>query len=209
MMLREPRARDAAPGGHVLDPGHALADDVLRLGRGVAVVPGVPGPVSFLGRHADRCVRGVRPGPAGHAAVLRIGVGLPGPAPGDHRRARLQRGRMRDLPGRARHRGPLSGQVPAGHRDRAGQRADRGRADRPAATGQPASAPGNQRLLHPWPGPGRADHQRARPVRPGADPPDLVGIAGRLRGRHRRRAGHGRARGPASRCPGLAPAPCR
>ena len=48
--------------------------------------------------------------------------------------------------------------------------------------------------------------QRARPVRPGADPPDLVGAAGRLHRRHRRRAGHARTRVPASRRPGLAAA---
>jgi hypothetical protein len=64
--------------------------------------------------------------------------------------------------------------------------------------GQPAGPAGNQRLLHPGLGPGRADHQRARPVRSGADSPDLVGAAGRIRRRHPRGAGHGRTRVPAS-----------
>ena len=102
--------------------------------------------------------------------------------------------------------GALYRPVPAGHRDRPGHRADRGRADRPAATRQPARTAGDQRLLHPGPGPGRADHQHAGPVRPGADAPDLVGAAGRLRRQHPRRAGHGRTRVPAPRRPGLAAA---
>jgi len=59
-------------------------------------------------------------------------------------------------------------------------------------------------LLHPGPGAGRADHQRARPVRPGTDSPDLVGAAGRIRRRDPRGAGHGRTRVTTSGCPGLA-----
>jgi len=120
--------------------------------------------------------------------------------------ARLQRGRVRGLPSRARSRGTICGQIPARHRGRPGQRADRGRADRPATAGQPAGAVGDQRLLHPGPGSGRADHQHACPVRPGTDPPHLVDPAGRLRRQHPHRSGHGRTRVQAPRCPGLAAA---
>ncbi len=52
---------------------------------------------------------------------------------------------------------------------RAGHRADRCRAHRPAASGQPAGTLGDQRLLHSGPSPGRADHQCTCPVRPSAD----------------------------------------
>jgi len=48
-----------------------------------------------------------------------------------------------------------------------------------------------------------ADHQRAHPVRPGTDSPDLAGAAGRIRRWHRHRAGHGRTRVQACRCAGL------
>src|SRR6202167_4122694 len=53
------RAQDAAENGHVLDPGRAVPDAVLRLGGRIAVVPGVSSPVPFLGGHADRGVRGL------------------------------------------------------------------------------------------------------------------------------------------------------
>src|SRR6476646_8390866 len=92
------RAQYSVGCGGILDPRRAVPDVVLRVGGGVAVVPRVSGPVPFLVGHADRGVRGLRPGPADHAAVLRIGVGLPGPAPGDHHGARPQRGRVRCLP---------------------------------------------------------------------------------------------------------------
>jgi hypothetical protein len=62
-------------------------------------------------------------------------------------------------------------------------------------------------FLHPGAGSGLADHQRSGAVRPGTDPSDLVGAAGRVRRQHRRDGLHSRTRVQASRGAGLAAAP--
>ena len=64
------------------------------------------------------------------------------------------------------------------------QRADRRRAHRPPAAGKPTGGAGHQQLLQSGLGPGRADLERPDPVRPGSNPPDLVGAARGVRRLH-------------------------
>lgn len=53
--------QNAAHGSGVLGPGQDIPDGVLRHRSGIAVVPRLPGPLSLLGRHANRRVRHLCP----------------------------------------------------------------------------------------------------------------------------------------------------
>ncbi len=175
--------------GGILAGGRGVRPVVFRGGCPVAAVWRLPGAVAVLGGHADRRLRRLCPRPPGHVAGVRVGVGLPGPPPGDPRQSGDGRGRMRVVPGSARRGDAVRRPGIAGRRCRHGDRRARCRADRPAARGQRDRAGGHHRGRPAGSGRRRAGHQRAGPVRAGADPAGLVAAARCQPGRRRRGAG--------------------
>jgi hypothetical protein len=192
--------------GRVLAGGRGVLPDAVRVGGRVAAVQRLPGPVAFLGNHADRRLRRLRPDPAGHLAGIRVAVGLPGPPPCHRRGPGGRRGRVRAVPRGARCGAAVRGPGAAGRRRRRRDKRGQRGADRPAARAQRARAGGHQRRRPPGPGRRRAGHQRAGPVRAGAHSSGLVAAPGRLRRRCRGRAGDPGDRAGANGCPGRAAA---
>ncbi len=76
------RAREAAEDGLVLEAGCAVPGGGVCVGGRVAVVPGISGPVPFLGGNTDWDLRCLHPGFVDDAALLWVDIGLRGSTSG-------------------------------------------------------------------------------------------------------------------------------